>query len=107
MVGDVIWTRFPFSDLSDWKFRPVAVVADVREMREDDWLVCEITTSPIPYTKAMPIDRNDMRSGRLPRQSRVRPDRLATLNERAFGDYIGRLTDAKLEEIVRAVQSLF
>ena len=36
MVGDVIWAKFPFSDLSDWKFRPVAVIADAREMGEDD-----------------------------------------------------------------------
>ena len=107
MVGDVIWAQFPFSDLSDWKFRPVAVVADVREMREKDWLVCEITTSPIPYAKAISVGRNDMQSGRLPRQSRVRPDRIATLNESTFGDYIGRLTGAKLSEVTTAVRNLF
>ena len=107
MVGDVIWARFPFSNLTNWKFRPVVVVADVKEMREDDWLVCEITTSSIPYAKAIPIGRNDMHSGRLPRQSKVRPDRIATLNESVFGDYIGRLTDAKLSEIHAAVRGLF
>ena len=107
MVGDIIWAPFPFSDLSDWKLRPVVIVADVREMREADWLVCEITTSPIPYTKAIPIGRNDMQSGRLARQSRVRPDRVATLSESVFENYIGRLTDAKLSEIHAAVRGLF
>lgn len=107
MTGDVIWARFPFSDLSVWKFRPVAVVTDVREMRENDWLVCEITTSSIPYAKAIPIGRNDMQSGRLPRESRIRPDRIATLNESVFKDYIGRLTDAKLSEIATAIRGLF
>ena len=69
--------------------------------------MCEITTSPIPYAKAIPIGRNDMQSGRLPRQSRARPDRVATLNERIFGDYIGRMTGAKLSEIHAAVRNLF
>ena len=107
MTGDVIWARFPFTNLSGWKFRPVVVVADVREIGENDWFVCEITTSPIPYAKAISVGRNDMQSGRLPRQSRVRPDRVATLNESAFGDYIGRLTDAKLSQITTTVRNLF
>ena len=107
VVGDVIWAPFPFTTLSSWKFRPVVVVADVREMREADWLVCEITTSPIPYANAIPIGRSDMQSGHLPRESRVRPNRMTTLNESAFGDYIGRLTGAKLSEIHAAVRNLF
>ena len=107
MVGDVIWARFPFTDLSDWKFRPVVVVADVKQIREDDWLVCEMTTSSISYARAIPIAQNDMRLGRLPRESRVRTDRLATLNESAFGRTIGHLTDAKLSQIIAAVRNLF
>ena len=107
MVGDVIWARFPFSDLSDWKFRPVAVVADAREMGEDDWLVCEITTSPIPYAKAIAIGRGDMQLGRLRQESRVRPDRIVTLNESTFGRSIGRLTAAKQAEVLAAIRNLF
>ena len=107
MVGDVIWAPFPFSNLTSWKFRPVVVVADVQDIGENDWLVCEMTTSLIPYARAIPVGRNDMQSGRLPRASRARPDRMTTLNESAFGDYIGRLTDAKRDEIVSAVRSLF
>ena len=107
MVGDVIWARFPFSDLSSWKFRPVAVVADVREMGEDDWLVCEITTSTIPYARAIAIGRGDMQLGRLRRESRARPDRIVTLNESTFGRPIGRLSANKLAEILDAIRGLF
>jgi mRNA interferase MazF len=107
MVGDVIWAKFPFTDLSSWKTRPVLVVADVGARNEEDWLVCEITTSSLPYAKAIPISRNDVLSGRLQPSSRVRPDRIATLNERAFSDPIGRLTDAKLVEILTVVRGLF
>lgn len=107
MVGDVIWAPFPFSNLSGWKFRPVVVVADVQEIGENDWLVCEMTTSLIPYARAIPIGQNDMQSGRLPRESRVRPDRVSTLNESVFGSAIGRLTDVKLSQITATVRSLF
>ena len=107
MVGDVTWAKFPFSDLSDWKFRPVAVIADAREMGEDDWLMCEITTSTIPYARAIAIGQDDMQLGRLRRESRVRPDRIVTLNESTFGRPIGWLTAAKQAEIATAIRGLF
>ena len=42
MVGDVVLTPFPFTDLSEIKIRPAVVLAGVG-MR--DWVLCEITSS--------------------------------------------------------------
>ncbi len=107
MVGDIIWAPYPFTDLTQAKLRPVLVVADVRDVREDDWIVCEITSGRARHIREIPIARGDLQSGELRRGSKVRPDRLATLDEKVFEDTIGRLTDAKLAEVLAAVRALF
>jgi mRNA-degrading endonuclease toxin of MazEF toxin-antitoxin module len=48
-----------------------------------------------------------MQSGQLRPGSRIRPDRLMTLNETIFQRTIGRLTAAKQAEIAAAMRSLF
>ena len=107
MVGDIVWAPVRFTDLSGGKVRPMLVLADVRDAQENDWIVCEITTSPIPHTRAILITQNDLESGRLRRASQVRPDRILTLSEGLFQNTAGRLNDAKLGEILTAVRNLF
>ena len=107
MTGDIVWAPFPFTNLTTVKTRPALVVADVRDVRENDWILCEITTGRVQHVREIAITRNDMLGGRLRANSRVRPDRMATLNESEFGNYSGRLTDAKLSEILTAVRNLF
>ena len=107
MVGDVVWAPFPFTSLQRGKVRPVLVIADARSAGQDDWIVCEITSSSTPQNRAIPIDRSDMQSGRLQRDSVARPDRLFTMNEGVFRRVIGRVTDAKQAEVRAAVRSLF
>ena len=107
MTGDIVWAPFPFTNLTTVKTRPALVVADVRDGSEDDWILCEITTGRVQHSREIAIARNDILGGRLRTNSRVRPDRVATLNESVFGNYIGRLTDAKLAEVLAAVRGLF
>ena len=107
MVGDVVWAPFPFTNLEETKIRPVLILADVRERGQPDWIVCEVTSGPVTHDSAIEIRRGDMRSGRLPQRSRVRPNRLTTLDERVFAGLIGRVTDAKQAEVRAAVRALF
>ena len=107
MTGDIIWAPFPFTNLTAAKTRPALVVADVRDGSEYDWILCEITTGRVHHAREITIARSDLLAGRLRANSRVRPDRMATLNESVFGNYIARLTDAKLAEILAAVRALF
>ena len=104
MVGDVILTPFPFTDLSGGKDRPVVVVADVGMK---DWIVCEITSSPRMRPRYIEIAESDFESGSLRVTSWARPDRLMTLNESVFIRPLGRLTPSKQAEIAAAIRALF
>ena len=104
MVGDIVLTPFPYTDLSQATIRPGLILASV-DM--NDWLLCQITSSSQARARDIAIALGDMQSGRLTAGSHVRPERLITLNESIFRRTIGRLTDAKLAEILAAVRSLF
>ena len=95
---------FPYTDLSGAKNRPSLVIADVGM---GDWILCEITSGPRSRPGDVAIGPGDMQIGRLSHDSRVRPSRVHALNEKLFGRYIGRLSDAKLTEILAAVRALF
>ena len=83
------------------------VVADVREEREMDWMVCEVTSQPREFSMAIRIFRDDFHEGSLPLRSWARPNRIFTLNDSLLTDRRGRLTDAKTAEILAAVRALF
>lgn len=105
-VGDIVWVNLPFTDLLGAKGRPVLIIADVRDRNEADWLVCEITSSPVSHRREIALSRRHLRAGRLLPGSRVRPDRIFTLNESVFERTIARLTPAKTNEILAAIRGL-
>ena len=104
MVGDIVLTPFPYTDLSQATIRPGLILAS---LDMNDWVLCQITSSSQARARDIAIASGDMQSGRLTAGSHVRPERLITLNESVFQRTIGRLTDAKLAEILAAVRSLF
>ena len=107
MVGDIVILPFPYSASEDAKDRPTVLLADVGDGKYADWIVCPITTSSLTHNRSIPISAADLVAGRLSPDSKARPDRLATFAERRFGRTIGRLTDAKMAEILAAVRALF
>ena len=104
MVGDIVITPFPFTDLSQSKIRPAVVLANVGM---SDWILCEVTTSARIRVREVEIGLSDMQVGSLRVGSRARTDRITTLNESLFLRTVGRLNDDKLGEILDAVRGLF
>ena len=102
-----MWTPFPFTNLSEFKPRPVLVVAKSGPDEWGDWIVCEITSRRYRLPRDVEIAYEDMIDGRLALPGLVRPDRVATLHESVFEMTICRLTNAKLTEVLTASRALF
>lgn len=104
MVGDLVEVPFPYTDLSGRKLQPAVVLAYVGM---DDWLVCEVVERQRGRPGEIEITPADLVEGDMGQNSWARPGRIRTLNESVFEERIGRLTDAKLAEILAAVRALF
>ena len=107
MIGDIVILPFPYADSAESKDRPTVVLAYVGDGRYSDWIVCPVTTSRVPYSRAISISEVDIVAGRLRPGSKVRPDRLATFSRSRFGNTIARLSQEKTDEILAAVRGLF
>jgi len=76
--GDLVGIPFPYSDLGAEKRRPVLVIT--QEDRYGDFICAAVTS--VPATKyAVLIDNTSMKSGRLPRRSWIRCDKIFTLSK--------------------------
>jgi mRNA interferase MazF len=104
IVGQVVSSNFPFSDLSSKKRRPAIVIA-VAEF--DDLILCQITSKSYSSKRAIRLTSNDFKSGSLPRDSYVRPDKLFTADTSVLDKIHGRLSDEKLEHVKQSLRNLF
>lgn len=101
--GEVVVVPFPFSDLSAAKRRPALVVA---ALTGDDVILCQITSQAISDSYAIPVAANDFTVGGLHQDSNVRPNRLFTADSNIVLYAAGKLTAAKIQEVVAKIVQL-
>lgn len=76
-IGDVVFVRFPFSDLSRYKLRPALVLASADK---GDWILCQITSQVYMDKQAIILQSDSFDKGSLIKISYVRPSKLFTAN---------------------------
>jgi len=101
--GDVVVLNFPFSDLSQTKRRPALVIAT---LKGDDVILCQITSQARADDYSLRLDDADFASGGLNQSSRIRPNRLFTADAGIIVYRIGRVSQAKLGEVVDRVTAI-
>jgi mRNA interferase MazF len=68
-----------------------------------DWIVCQITSSPLGFPSSLSIADSAFASGGLDHPSYVRPGKIFTANERLIAKTAGTLKPDVIEEIRNAV----
>lgn len=99
-AGAVILIPFPFSDLSQTRLRPAAVLADAGR---DDWILCQITSNPYGDPRAIELMDSSFASGSLRVTSYARPGKLFTANHDLMVAQVGSLKEEPFAEVVEAV----
>ena len=102
--GDVVVVPFPFSDLTQIKRRPALVLKD---LPEEDLILCQITSQTVRNAAALLIDLTDFQHGSLNKLSNIRPDRLFTANQGLILYEAGSLKAEKMTEVLTKVRDLF
>ena len=101
--GAVILVPFPFSDLSQAKLRPAIVLAAAGR---DDWILCQITSTPYGDPRAIPLVESDFASGSLRVASYARPGKLFTANRSLMVTRVGQLKRQPLQNIIDAITQI-
>jgi len=93
MVGNIYLAKIYFTDLSDYKIRPVLVI---KELGED--CICLQLTSQYDNSKII-ITNNNLSNGHLKKDSLVVVPKNFTLHNSILFKYIATLKENKLKSI--------
>jgi len=94
---------FPFSDLSQAKFRPAVVLAD---SGRGDWILCQITSNAYGDPRAIELTGSHFRTGALRITSYARPGKLFTASRDVMSAQAGSLRADALLRIIDAVVNI-
>ncbi len=90
--GDILIIPFPFSDLSRIMQRPVLVLSNQTYNKTSEEIVtCGITSNLKDSKYSVLIDNKDMLEGKIPVKSRIKVDKLFTLQKSIIKKKIGRV----------------
>jgi mRNA interferase MazF len=99
-VKDIVFIRFPFSDLSNYKLRPALILAYAEK---NDWILCQITSQPYSDKQSVVLENKNFESGSLIKTSYIRPGKLFTANANIFEKKVARINSDFKEKIVKII----
>jgi mRNA interferase MazF len=99
-VGKVVLIPFPFSDLSQSKLRPAAILADAGR---GDWVLCQITSNPYGDSRSINLTDESFSEGSLRIASFARPGKLFTASSSLILTEVGLLKAEVIQQIIRAI----
>ncbi|MBI5148086.1 type II toxin-antitoxin system PemK/MazF family toxin [Candidatus Pacearchaeota archaeon] len=105
---DLVLLPFPFSNLEGTKVRPALVVSnDSFNKKSDDCIMVPLTTIIKEEPFSVIINQEDLSAGRLLRSSRVRADKLFTVEKNLAIMKIGVVNDKTFDRIKKEILRIF
>ncbi len=105
--GDIIIVPFPFSDLTRVRQRPVLVLSKTNYLRESEYVVtCGITSNLKDSKFSILIGNPNLIEGNIPTKSRIKVDKLFTLEQNIIIKKIGRINKETFERVRKEFHSL-
>lgn len=105
---EIVLLPFPFSDLKSDKVRPAVVVSnDSFNSKSDDCVMVPLTSvlKTAPYS--ILIDQKNLSSGKLIKPSRIRADKIFSVEKDLAIMRIGSIDDQTFEDIKKEIESMF
>ena len=104
---DIVWVRFPYSDMSEEKFRPAVVASnDSYNRKSHDVIVCAITSKLDSKAYSVLIDDSMLSSGSMPLKSRIRADKIIRIEKGLVVKPFARLNNEAFDELTNEIMSL-
>ena len=100
--GDILIVPFPFSDLRGVMQRPVLVISRSEYNNGcEDIITCGITSNLKNTQCSVLLDNNDLIEGGIPKKSRIKVDKLFTLEKSIVKKKIARLNSECMKKVRR------
>ncbi|MEK6888422.1 MAG: type II toxin-antitoxin system PemK/MazF family toxin [Candidatus Aenigmatarchaeota archaeon] len=104
---DIVWVKFPYSDLHGQKFRPAVVVSNnAYNRKKQDVVVCAITSNLNEKEHGIMIDESNLSSGKLLMKSMVRADKIMLIEKALVAKTFARLNDDTFDMLTAEITKL-
>ena len=105
--GDIVIVPFPFSNLSETKQRPVLVLSNADYNNScEDIITCGITTNKRDTKYSVLIENKNLIEGQIPAISRIKVDKLFTLDKTIVIKKIARINKETFDRVREEFLSL-
>ncbi|MBI2144464.1 type II toxin-antitoxin system PemK/MazF family toxin [Candidatus Woesearchaeota archaeon] len=107
MQQDILWVRYPFSDLGGQKVRPAIVISNNwYNQRSNDLIVCAVTSNLNIRTPSIVIEQSNLTKGELPIKSKVRADKIMQLDKSLVIKPFARINDTTFDALTEEILKL-
>lgn len=101
-AGDVVLVPFPFTDLTSSKTRPALVVSRASYNESSrDVILLGMTSNLANAAHSVLVETGDLAEGELVATSRVKVDKIVSLEQRLIRKRVGQLSSGVLDQVVR------
>ena len=105
--GDIVLIPIPFTDLSSVKRRPVVVLSNNGYNQKSlDVVVVALTSNLTSTGEGFLITSNDLEKGTLPKDSRIRTDKIYTLSQKIILNRFGKIKPEIIQKIKTALNDI-
>lgn len=104
---DLILLSYPFSNLETKKVRPALVLSnDSFNKKSDDCLLVPLTSVIKKESYSVIINSNNLKAGKLIKISRIRVDKIFSIDKKLIYMKIGKINDETFEKVKKEFLSL-
>ena len=104
---DIILTSFPFSNLEGEKVRPSIIISNNDYNKKfDDILVVPLTTNLDVRDYVVLLTNRDLEKGKLLKDSKIKVDRIFSIDKKFIKLIIGRINREKFNSIKEIIYKL-
>ena len=105
--GDILIVPFPFSDLTSIRQRPVLVLSKEQYNKKcEDIITCGITSNLKDSLCSVLIEDFNLSEGKIPVKSRIKADKLFTLNKSIVIKKLARINELTFEKVRKELFNL-
>ncbi len=98
--GEIVLVPFPFSDLSGTKKRPVLILSKEKYNQNTiDIITCGITSNLKNTPSSVCITEESLCEGRIGKESRIKVDKLFTIEQTMVLKSLGKINPATLAQV--------